>query len=863
MNSKFLVLACLSLALSVGVVSCVSTQKGPEREIAADFWGDIAALFATKSENFAGNTNARELDTKTILKRASSGNLTLTEGEILIDNDAAFDSKVNMIKSAKHSIRMSYFIYADDDSSSVITSELIKKAQAGVKVSLLVDFITNYSKLDLFQMMVQEGRGNIDVRFYNFPSIRIRSDAIYMTLPCPEVEKVKSDTCKKFKDATMAKMNPSQTTFFSSLFLAGLYSKNAVPMKVALGLGGQIDPAKLKANSGETSEEDMTRMMEFLKLYYEAKVQHNIGAMIKLTIAMFMYGEELNPIVNELSGRIPLASERKTLPGKKTTHAQEWDHLTDYTHHKLIAIDGHEFQLGGRNIEDSYHMKSRIPVAEGQKPKGKYIFMDTDFRTETVPGGTAAIEKSFDRTFNFREMVATLAQVQQAMPLDLTANNEALGEAAASCMALAQSGKLDQSLESCVQSSMKSSAKFISLRTRVAAQKAAMQASVENYTNNYARNGQKQLRDNVKGQGWSANVGKLSASDLRTAEVYYVENTSFNVKAKNEKNIVRRAGSTIGGEKFYNKHIHGLWYRGLENACYVSSKQNKDVRVVLHTAYLFMPSGLIHKIAKMLNGDYGDCSRVRVTLLTNSFATTDLNVINIFSRYQMNQLFSRYQGLIQYAKKNNKRRFFPTMEYYEYEAAGTGLGISLHTKLSLLGNDMIIGSANADARSYAMDTNNAVFIRNAHDLNRDYVQYIDRIIEDSNKTKNVTNQYAFMQSAQLKAENNMILGAMICRWDKKSSCHNSADPNKSGVMNATDIRQSRFTPERIQDMLKTIDDIGQRITVDTYRILNFRKEFNQAEDQADIQGSDNSAAYSIDADMNELSNSFDDFFKAL
>lgn len=863
MNKKFLVLASLSLALSVGVVSCISAQKGPDREVAADFWSDIADLFRTKSEDFSGNTRARELDSETVAKRASSGKLALTEGEILIDNDASFDSKVNMIRSASRSIRMSYFIYGDDDSSSIITSELIKKAQSGVKVSLLVDFITSYSKLDLFQMMVQEGRGNIDVRFYNFPSSRIQADAVYMTLPCPEVANPKADTCKKSKDAAMAKMDLRNPTFFSSLFLAGLYSKNAVPMKIALGLGGQLDPAKLKSSGAETSEEDMARMMEFLKLYFEAKVKHNIGAMIKLTIAMFMYGEELNPIVNELSGRIPLASERETLPGKKTTHAQEWDHLTDYTHHKLVAVDGREFQLGGRNIEDSYHMKSRIPVKAGEKPKGKYIFMDTDFRAETAPGGTAAIEKSFDRTFNFREMVAPLSEVVRVMPLDYSANNEALGEAAAACMAQAQTGKLAQSLEACVKSAMRSSAKFIPAANRVAAMKAAMEASIENYTNNYARNGKKVLSDNVKGTSWSANVGHLSANDLRTSEVYYIENTSFNVKAKKDEDIVRRAGSTIGGEKFYNKHIHGLWYRGLENACHVSKKQNKDVRVVLHTAYLFMPSGLIHKIAKMLNGDYGDCSRVRVTLLTNSFATTDLNVINIFARYQMNQLFSRYQGLIQYAQKHNERRFFPTMEYYEYTAEGTGLGVSLHTKLSLLGDDMIIGSANADARSYAMDTNNAVFIRNAHDLNRDYAQYIDRIIGDSRKTKNVTKEYSFMQSAQLKAENNMILGAMICRWDKKSSCHNAADPNKSGVMNATDIRQSRFTPERIQEMLKTIDDIGQRISVDTYRILNFRREFQQVEAHSDNRGANNPEEQWLENEMNDLSNSFDDLFKVL
>lgn len=865
MNKKLGLLAGLLLAVSIGIVSCVSHQKGPAREVAGGFWSDIANVFKEWSavEDFSGNTRARELESRDIQKRASSGKLALTEGEIIIDNDASFDSKVNMIRSAQRSIRMTYFIYADDDSSSVITQELIKKAQAGVKVSLLVDFITSYSKLDLFQMMTDEGRGNIDVRFYNFPSVRIQRDAIFMTLPCPAVAKPDSDTCKRHKDAMMAKMDMRKPTFFSSLFLAGLYSKNALAMKVALGMGGQIDPAKMQSSGKETSAEDMARLMEFMKLYFDAKVKNNVGAMIKLTIAMFMYGEELNPIVNELSGRIPLASESETLPGKKTTHAEEWDHLTDYTHHKLVMVDNREFQLGGRNIEDSYHMKSRIAPKPGQKPKGKYIFMDTDFRGVTTAGGLSAIEKSFDRTFNFREMVATLAEVQRVIPLDYAANNEALGVAAATCTQLVQTGKLTKSLEECVKEAMRSSDKFVSSKMRVAAVKQAMDGAVENYTNNYARAGKKVFRDNIKGEAYTSEIGKLSASDLKTAEVYYIENTSFNVKAKDEDDIVRRAGSKIGGEKFFNKNIHALWYRGLENACNVSAKQKKDVRVVLHSAYLFMPSGMLHKIAKMLNGDYGDCSRVHLTLLTNSFATTDLNVINIFARYQMVELFSRYQGLVDYAAKNNQRRFFPKMDYFEYKAEGTGLGVSLHTKLSLLGDDMIIGSANADTRSYGMDTNNAVFIRNAHDLNRDYRAYVDRLTRDSHTTAEAGRSYAYMQPQQLKAENNYILGAMICRWDKKSSCHNAADPSKPVVMKATDIKSPRFTKERIAEMLQTIDDIGKRITDDSYRLLRFRSEFDKAQAYTSGNKGTNHKETRLEAEMNRLANEFDDLFKVL
>jgi phosphatidylserine/phosphatidylglycerophosphate/cardiolipin synthase-like enzyme len=41
---------------------------------------------------------------------------------------------------------------------------------------------------------------------------------------------------------------------------------------------------------------------------------------------------------------------------------------------------------------------------------------------------------------------------------------------------------------------------------------------------------------------------------------------------------------------------------------------------------------------------------------------------------------------------------------------------SLHSKVWIIGDDLIVGSANADVRSYMMDANNAVMIRHAPDM---------------------------------------------------------------------------------------------------------------------------------------------------
>lgn len=845
----------LSVVLCAGVVSCVSSFKNQERDIAG-VKEIVIDNQVNYSERFGEKSKARALTTTEVAKYASTNKLNVKEAEVIIDNDASFDSKLAMIKSAQKEVRLTYFIYSNDDSSSLITNELINKAKSGVKVKLLVDFITNYGKLDLFQMMAAEGGSNMDIRFYNFPTQRILADAKYMTLPCPKVMNPAADECAKYKMQIMAKLSKQETTVFSQLFLSGLYGRSGVALKTAMGLGAQINPADYK--SSQPTAEESEQLLDFLKLYFEAKVKNSLVAKIKLSIAMSLHGDQLNPIVNEITGRLPIMNET-VMPGEKTNHGQEWDHITDYTHHKLVAVDGREFQLGGRNIEDSYHMKSRLG------DDGKYIFIDTDFRAETYPGGSAEVERSFDKTFNFSAMVAPLSKVQRIMSNDAISNPEALGQSAMICMGSVMAGKLQpEMLGQCTKETMIKQPQYIDLKTRIATEKKDMLERKANYEKNYANTNKKNYRDNWRGaDAYTANINQLSSNDLRTAQIFYAENTSFNLKSAQPQRIV---GSRIGAEAKFNKNIHQLWYRGLENVCKVSHDTQTEKRVILHSAYLFMPSGLVHKIAKMLNGDYGDCSRVKITLLTNSFSTTDLNVINIFARYQLLELMQHYNGLLAAEISHNAKRdqtgnsefkrWFPTLDYYEYKAAALGAGISLHTKLSLLGDDVIIGSANADARSYYMDTNNAIFIRNAHEFNKDYVRFIDNLIGDRKKTDHLNQFYAKMTLAQIKEENDIILGNMICRWDKKAeNCPTS--PFAAAVFKATKVKSPRFPQDRVQKMLETVDRVGVKITSTTRKLLTFRGEFDS------IDMMDPATGPNTNRQLNDDSNLFDDLFKIL
>ncbi len=835
------VLVCSLMATSFIISSCVSPQSR-----------EVAGLFGTQPiSNIFNSRPPKEFSNSEVASLASVPNLNLQDARLIQDNDASFQSKLAMIQSAHREIRMVYFIYADDDSSSVISNALIKKAQSGVKVKLLVDFITNYNKFDHFQMMENEGKGNLSVHYYNFPTRAILEDAKYITLPCPaKTSNPGPYECAEFKRSLMAQISNVEVTPFSKMFLAGLYGRSGTALKISLGYGAQINPEDYK-KSAPSSKEDRQHIFEFLKLLKSAATG-DLASKIKLSLALSAHSEALNPLMNEITGRLPLNNHSDT---DNSTRSAAWDHLTDYTHHKLLIVDGREFQLGGRNIEDSYHMKSRAKVS-GREDKGKYIFMDTDFWAQArQPGDLHGIEATFDKLINFKALVVTSDRVAEILPNNLIKNTSSASEkipsasemATGACLQKAKVGAIQpDTLGSCIDQTLPMMKGYESPAVRMQAAYKAMLKGEEIYNTKYRA----VLKNNFRNQPWSNGVDHLSASDLATAQFSYVENISYD--RKNES--LRKTGSRIGFEGKYNKNIHALWYRGLENACQVSRNENRDVRIIFHSAYLFMPSGMMVRLAKMLNGDYGDCMRVKVTFLTNSFATTDLNVINIAARYQMRALMQRAVQAKAYAEqfeRTNGRRYErpPTLEYFEYNPFSEGSGLSLHTKISLIDQDMTIGSANADVRSYYMDTNNGIFIRGAKELNYSYTKFIDGLINDRSQTTEgmITNRggmkFENMSDEFLHAQNLYILDLGMKRFDKKGK-----HIRITGNENAKDTAQKQ---NRQNLIIREIEGIGARITQDSNRLLKFREEFGQGDSsQAQEQ-------------LNKVANDFDDMFKLL
>jgi putative cardiolipin synthase len=89
--------------------------------------------------------------------------------QILNSGIGSFAKRVQMIRRAKKTIEIEYFIYRTDLTSRLLTQELLKKAREGVKVRLLLD--ASFTVLQWDEYIVQAAslasKGNFEVRYYN------------------------------------------------------------------------------------------------------------------------------------------------------------------------------------------------------------------------------------------------------------------------------------------------------------------------------------------------------------------------------------------------------------------------------------------------------------------------------------------------------------------------------------------------------------------------------------------------------------------------------------------------------------------------------------------------------------------------
>jgi putative cardiolipin synthase len=85
---------------------------------------------------------------------------------LLSKGEDSLRARLAMIRSAKKSLELEFFIYNVDEASRLLTSALIERAQAGVKVRVLVDFSAPVFQLQPIyaRYLLQHG---IEVRYYN------------------------------------------------------------------------------------------------------------------------------------------------------------------------------------------------------------------------------------------------------------------------------------------------------------------------------------------------------------------------------------------------------------------------------------------------------------------------------------------------------------------------------------------------------------------------------------------------------------------------------------------------------------------------------------------------------------------------
>lgn len=692
-------------------------------------------LAGMKSRDFRGNQKTNKLSDSRIAKHATT-KLQVKDSQIYFDNDLAFDAKIKVIDHAVDQLAkgpsdlyLNYYIFNSDESSSYLATKLIEAANKGVKVHITLDMLQAYPRLDFYRWMNSVSpKGNMNFYFYGRPTKTMKLDAVHLASPCIEngknlLKEGKSLTaCADSKKRNIRKtvvvddFNASKPQFaLPSLLLSGIYSKNPKVIVKAMLDGNNIELSDLTGDgSSPLDEKTKASLMEFVQVVLRSKFSSGFDklvAAIELKAALNLYKDDLQPLYNLMTGLMPLSIITDSANRTNSPHAKDWAYLTDYTHHKIILSNDIKMVTGGRNIENSYHMQFN----DFSK---KYIFMDTDMGVELSEKNTD-LSLSQQKIHNFKALVVPMDELLVEMPNDLTG---AMKLASKTCPVI-----LDESaLEACVN--QKTYGFMTNPEMRLETIGEAVIANAKAYVDSYEMSPQ-----------------SPAMSVDADADVYYLENLHFDRNDPKLKRIygvnqpsMTRTRSESRARASKSKAINELWLRAMEDQC----RSKEPTTVYIYNAY-FLPSGnFIQSLNKMIDGSYR-CSNLTIKIITNSIETTDLGVINIFARHWL-KAFSDYYLTFRDHRKG------ATIRYYEYskealkeeisknmkEGKKDDSNLSLHSKVMVFGDDsFIVGSANADIRSYARDTNNAMFVRSAPKATSGIVSFIERRISDSRITE--------------------------------------------------------------------------------------------------------------------------------
>ena len=90
----------------------------------------LSACAVAPSADIAGSAAAGLPDTE-LAAYASAPRLDFSAATVLLDNDEAFEQKLQAVRNARKSLDLAYYIFVDDYSSSLLAQELIAAKARG------------------------------------------------------------------------------------------------------------------------------------------------------------------------------------------------------------------------------------------------------------------------------------------------------------------------------------------------------------------------------------------------------------------------------------------------------------------------------------------------------------------------------------------------------------------------------------------------------------------------------------------------------------------------------------------------------------------------------------------------------------
>lgn len=663
-----------------------------------------------------------------VLQAGASARFQSEQATLYLDNDDAFAAKLALVEGAQERIDLAYFILADDYSSSRLGKALIDAARRGVQVRVLVDYHQAYGRLDWFDMLQAQGEGRLKVRFYSRPTRNIVMDAAYITLGC-ENAAAKSARCAPEKFAAIEQafaaedIDGREAGYLgisnldvggSGLFLSGLYGKSADLMALAVQQGQGIDVEALKASSGNADAGQAEQLKKLARIWFDARYRSGYEALkarFEGALARLLFAEQINPVYNSVNSYLP--TERQD----NSAARRDWDFFTEFLHHKILWVDGRRLIIGGRNVEDSYHLNPS-PLS------AKYVFSDSDIGMSPAKGD--AISAAFTRLFEFRQMVASLEEVRQHAPNELLRNLDVHQAAIEACGGA-------QVVADCVAAHF---ARHHRARgPRLEAEHEALLAQVKRFERDYSPR--------------AADAREPSLAVDPGARFSYLENLPMHDGR-------RGFGSADTAPAVSGKHIHAAWLSALGDTCMQASAEQPRA-VVFYNAYFFLPANLLHALGQTQDGSW-DCRHVEIRVITNSFATTDLNVVNIAAAWQM-------KAFMDFRDRHRDAERAAAFHYEELQQLSEGDKLSLHSKVMLFGDALFVGSANADVRSFMLDSNNGVLIEDAPQLVSQWQQWIQArrgqgLIRDALASLQIPVETLHEQST-------LLLRSLLAKYDRK------------------------------------------------------------------------------------------------